>query len=136
MALARGPLIYCLEDADHLWVDDDFKSLCLPASSSSSGYENKLLSSLTEKGKCDLPLDEPYFGITAPKAGYFMNTSHTKTNITDEGDGRPSRNLLEYPLWKSLVDRNRESVDLHFIPYFARANRGGKGMMRVGIKVV
>lgn len=29
-----------------------------------------------------------------------------------------------------------EKVDLHFVPYWARANRGGRGQMRVGIRTV
>lgn len=28
-----------------------------------------------------------------------------------------------------------ESRDLHFVPYYLRANRGGRGQMRVGLRV-
>ena len=51
---------------------------------------------------------------------------------TDEKSGE----LLEYPVWGSMMDHSEEKVDMHFITYFVRANRRGRGMMRVGRRTI
>lgn len=115
--LARGPLIYCIEDVDHPWVTDHFKSLVLVPGVTQG---NQLHSFYAEEEKADLPLGEKYIGITLEKGGILI----PKESLV------PS---LEATSLQTLV--HDETVDLHFIPYFARANRGGvKHQMRVGIR--
>lgn len=117
--LARGPLIYCIEDVDHPWVTDHFKSLVLAPGVT---QENQLNSLYSEEEKADLPLGETYIGITLKNGG----------SLIPQESLMPS---LEATSLQTLV--HDESVDLHFIPYFARANRGGaKHQMRVGIRTL
>ena len=120
VALARGPIIYCLEDVDNEWVDDHFKSLVLLSSAISS-------LKFKEKQKSDLPGGETYVAITAEKAGHFLK----KQELEKKG--------LDFVGTKEIVDSEKEAKDLIFVPYFARANRvvgDRKGeMMRVGIRV-
>lgn len=116
--LARGPLVYCLEDADHPWVDDHFKSLVLAPEITKAG--GKLSEHIVEEDKADLPLGETYVGIKLKKGGIVIPQEELAPSLGSKG--------LE-----ELV-KGRETVDLHFVPYWARANRGGKHQMRVGIR--
>ena len=109
-------------------MNDHFKSLCLPLNFSNEA-EKEFLHSLVEEHKTDLPTGEDYIGIIAQKAGKFLNLGKV-TEKTESAEG------LDFPAWRNFVDEKREAVDLHFIPYFARANRGGNGMMRVGIRAI
>ena len=76
-----------------------------------------------EQWKTDLPLDEGYVAITMKKAGVFL--AHEKL-----------ASGLDLTGLENLVDAKKDAVDLHFVPYWARANRGGKCMMRVGIRTL
>jgi hypothetical protein len=68
----------------------------------------------------DSSTDETYVALTAIRAGYCLDIKSYSA--------RP-----EVPAgqWKS-DDKNPK--DLHFIPFYYRANRGGSGHMRVGIR--
>lgn len=117
--LARGPLIYCIEDVDHPWVTDHFKSLVLAPTVT---QENQLSNFCVEEEKADLPLGETYIGITLKKGGVLLPQESLLPSLEATG-------------LQALVQDER--VDLHFIPYFARANRGGeKHQMRVGIRTL
>lgn len=118
--LARGPLVYCIEDSDHSWVEDHFKSLVLAPGTTKAG--GKLSENTIEEEKADLPLGETYVGITLKKGGLFIPQEELVPSLESKG--------LE-----ELV-KGRETVDLHFVPYWARANRGGKHQMRVGIRTL
>lgn len=110
IALARGPIIYCLEDVDNPWVDNHFKTLRLDPTGI---IEERAITS-------SVSLSEPYIGLTMHDAACFAMT-----------DGIAAPGL---PV-DSVVHRKREDVnELHFIPYALRANRDGKGHMRVGIR--
>lgn len=37
---------------------------------------------------------------------------------------------------ESKMEINGQARDLNFIPYYLRANRGGRGQMRVGLRVL
>ena len=106
VALARGPLIYCLEDADNSWVDDHFKSLAFDPTAT-----------VTEDLKTESEIGEPYVALTAHDAGYFLN-------------------LEPLPGPHSSLDTGVEEAVkvLNFTPYCLRDNRGGKGHMRVGLR--
>lgn len=118
--LARGPLVYCVEDADHPWVSDHFKSLVLAPTITQMGED--LSKHVAEENKTDLPLNEPYVALTLKKGGILI----------------PKDDLLPSLEMKSLTMllNDKETVDLHFVPYWARANRGGKNQMRVGIRTL
>lgn len=117
--VARGPLVYCVEDADHPWVTDHFKSLVLaPGVTQGEGQLSR--HAVEEEQKKDLPLGEPYIGLTLKKGGLVIPQEEMLPALEARGG-------LE-----ALV-RDKEGVDLHFVPYWARANRGGKHQMRVGI---
>jgi uncharacterized protein len=109
IALARGPLIYCVEDADNAWVDDHFKSLVLDATASAEEKE----------GPSD-EVGEPYVGLTIRNAASFIDVDES---------------LAPSVTRKSATQGKVSGADvLHFIPYALRDNRGGKGHMRVGIR--
>jgi DUF1680 family protein len=109
IALARGPLIYCLEDFDNSWVDDHFKSLLLDPAAV-----------VEEKEAAADEVGEPYIGLTVRNAVSFIGVNNVHA---------PHVSL------KSTTPEKPSGADeLHFIPYALRDNRGGKGHMRVGIR--
>lgn len=119
--LARGPIVYCVEDADHPWVTDHFKSLVL-APGLAQADELLRREHVTEAEKADLPLGETYVGITLRDGGVVIPEEEVAPGL----EGRRLEALV----------KGRETVDLHFVPYWARANRGGKQQMRVGIRTL
>lgn len=109
IALARGPVVYCLEDIDNTWVNDHFKALLLDPAGR-----------ISESSSSIPGVEEPYIGLTAHDAAYLI---HTEDNLSP---------LL--PLGSVTSKRHEPIKDLCFIPYALRDNRGGKGHMRVGIR--
>ena len=109
IGLARGPLVYCLEDVDNPWVDDHFKSLVLDPTCS-----------INESAGLEGEMREPYVALTAHNAAYFLGTHENQGPHLPVG---------------SIDEEKRANVqNLSFIPYALRDNRGGKGHMRVGIR--
>lgn len=111
VALARGPIVYCVEDVDNPWVDDHFKSLCLDVNGrieETRGTSESLL--------------EPYIGLTIHDAASFIGV---------DGNAAGAPGLPAHAVGQSKLPGIEQ---LHFIPYALRANRGGKGHMRVGIR--
>jgi hypothetical protein len=82
VTIARGLVVYCVEDADNSWVDDHFQVIC----------------------------------IITP----YPSKKFTITN-----------NDLAERLAKLQLHLQQGSKS---VPYHFRANRGGRGHMRVGIK--
>lgn len=109
IALARGPLVYCLEDVDNPWVNDHFKSLVFDPEAVISESETSIPGAR-----------EPYVALTAQNCASFLGVDTSlapqlpRESITQESDGK--------------VDK------LNFVPYALRDNRGGKGHMRVGMR--
>lgn len=112
VAVARGPLVYCAEDADNAWVDDHFKSVCFDASAKLEVYDRD-----------DVLKHEKIAGIRAVNAVRFL----------EEEDFNPVVGFQALSVKDALVEDKVESLEL--IPYYARANRGGRGMMRVGFRM-
>ncbi|OPB43334.1 hypothetical protein A0O28_0105250 [Trichoderma guizhouense] len=108
VALARGPLIYCLEDFDNPWVEDHFKSLVLDPAGN-----------ITEEVASDSELGEPCVTLTAHNSA-FLRVEESLGPLV--------------PLGKATVKERPDVQQLKFIPYCLRDNRGGKGHMRVGIR--
>lgn len=111
LTVARGPLIYCAEDADNNWVDDHFKSVRIPLSAN-----------LEEKSAKDDILDEAYMAVVASGVK-FDASSYDKLNGAFPGLSIDQTTTLK-----------REDVKVTFVPYYYRGNRGGRGHMRVGFK--
>lgn len=111
LTIARGPLIYCAEDVDNEWVNDHFKSVSL---SSKANLEESI-------GHDDI-LDESYIKIIA-----------SGTKVVDDKLAVPTGS---FPGFEVGCEDNLKSqeVDMAFIPYYYRGNRGGKGHMRVGFR--
>lgn len=109
IALARGPLVYCLEDVDNPWVNDHFKSLVLDPAVAISESEALIPGT-----------GEPYIALTGQNCASFLGVDTSlapqlpREYITQESNGK--------------VDK------LNFVPYALRDNRGGKGHMRVGMR--
>ncbi|KAH8799841.1 hypothetical protein F5884DRAFT_848025 [Xylogone sp. PMI_703] len=109
ITIARGPIVYCVEDFDNSWVQDHFKSLCLDSNCR-----------ISERMVTDTEMREPYVEITAHDATSFVGVDDNQspqlpqTAINFKGD----------PAIEKLI----------FIPYYLRSNRGGKGHMRVGLR--
>ena len=111
VALARGPLIYCVEDFDNAWVDDHFKNVVLDPTGR-----------ITEAVMSDPKLGESCIALTAHDATSFLQVENYRApHISLEG---AQKTLKKHP----------DVGKLHFIPYCLRDNRGGKGHMRVGIR--
>jgi len=101
-------LIYCVEDVDNPWVQDHFKTLLLD----STGTIDETEVSAEE-------MVEPYVRLTVHNAASFVTV-----------DNKLSPHV---PL-DLITQTQRPDVEkLTFIPYALRDNRGGRGMMRVGI---
>lgn len=137
VAVARGPVVYCVEDVDNEWVDDHFKVFPPLPPLIMSAHQCTLTTAditqqstifdtsakLTEETRTDVfEDDEELIGITAEKAA---------STISNSGDADPV-------LGSSTTGEKGEKKTLRFIPYYARANRAdkSKGMMRVGLRVV
>jgi DUF1680 family protein len=109
VALARGPLIYCVEDFDNPWVEDHFKNLLL----NPSGV-------ITETAMSDPKLGESCVSLIAHDTTSFLAVENFHGPFVSIDDASESK--------KPKVEQ------LIFIPYAVRDNRGGKGHMRVGIR--
>ena len=117
IAVARGPLIYCVEDVDNHFV---------PANSRFAHFRDVRFDSglpLTEQVVTDQATGERYFEIRGKKAAILL-----AEDKVGQGGQWPAR----------TVDGKAEKVggreELAFVPFYFRANRGGKGMMRVALR--
>ncbi|KAG7412041.1 Non-reducing end beta-L-arabinofuranosidase [Fusarium oxysporum f. sp. rapae] len=108
LTLARGPLVYCIEDSDNAWEDNHFKDVGLKAGST-----------IVEERLCISGTDEEYIALRT--SCWWRSSKYDETVSTPgfvvEGKG-------------SGFDDEREGV---FVPYYLRANRGGNGHMKVGL---
>lgn len=107
LTLARGPIIYCVEDADNAWEDDHFKNVTI------SRQAKIVEKEMTLAG-------EGYIALQT--VGRLRNLGDFSTKRSGNEPGR-SGTAAELGEEKELV----------FTPYYLRANRGGKGHMRVGL---
>ncbi|KAI2640231.1 glycoside hydrolase family 127 protein [Xylaria nigripes] len=109
LTLARGPLIYCVEDFDNPWEKNHFRDV---------GVDKD--SPIREEERVIDKLGERYIGLSA--RGWVRKLDHWSHA---EPGLEPS---LSAETEMSMVHR-----DLVFIPYYLRANRGDRGHMRVGL---
>ncbi|KAI8690562.1 hypothetical protein LRP88_07830 [Fusarium phalaenopsidis] len=100
LTLARGPIVYCIEDADNPWETNHFKDIFLRTDSK-----------VTEKMVTDEKTGEEYVSL---QSKCWKQSISTHASLKVDGDSAAPRDLV-------------------FVPYYFRANRGGKGQMRVGL---
>lgn len=110
VAIARGPIVYCVEDIDNLWVTNHFKDVAIDP--------NAALEEVSMLG-----IEDGFVAISAPGAGILINPSSWDL-LSQKSDGETD-----------AATRKQIRKDLNFVPYYARANRGGSGQMRVGLRI-
>jgi DUF1680 family protein len=110
LTLARGPIVYCVEDADNAWETNHFKNIMIRKDSQVS-EERCILESA----------GEPYVALQSVCWERLMDQWHSKTAGVEPGVD-------------SFANATGTERKLTFIPYYLRANRGGKGHMRVGLQ--
>ncbi|CAD0111513.1 unnamed protein product, partial [Aureobasidium uvarum] len=95
VTVARGPVVYCVEDFDNAWVQDHFAHV----QDKSSG--------------------DSFVALTVTHGASVLNTDAFEETpfLLDDG-----------------LSKGTPLPSLEFVPYYFRANRGGKGHMRVGLK--
>ena len=109
LTLARGPLIYCVEDVDNAWEQDHFRNVGIKSDSEVTEQEEEI-------GQ----IGERYIALRS--VGWIRKIDDRPES---EAGVEPGSSLRQ----ASLV----EQQELTFVPYYLRANRGGKGHMRVGL---
>jgi hypothetical protein len=67
--------------------------------------------------------DERYVGIFITKAAYVVDFTKLNTNA-----------FIEKEELNKSMETAKVINELKFVPYYYRANRGGRGMARVGLK--
>jgi len=98
-----------VEDVDNPWVEDHFKSTVLSKSCS-----------FIEKTVIDETTGDTYVALATRGASIL------KTDDIHAYPGVPQERAVKFD---KFVNR-----ELHFVPYFFKANRGGRGHARVGLR--
>lgn len=111
VALRRGPIVYCVEDIDNEWVQDHFRGTFV---------------------NTDACLSEQMVKDSVTEEQYVRITLHDGTCTMDMGKFAPGPSVSAAQFTRQLKDCEQISA-LHFVPYYFRANRGGRGQMRVGL---
>jgi DUF1680 family protein len=100
LSLARGPVVYCVEDVDNEWEGNHFKDVAVddkaPVTEEEREWDGQRYIALRARG---WTRKVGAWELAGPAPG------------EDKGEER----------------------ELVFVPYYLRANRGGKGHMRVGL---
>lgn len=109
LVVARGPIVYCVEDVDNTWEDNHFKDVAIhggtPITEEKRRFEETGEEYMTLKSEC-----------------WVRSTK-----------GWDDKKRGEEPGMSTQKDSSGEKRDIVFVPYYFRANRGGKGHMRVGL---
>lgn len=128
LSLARGPIVYCVEDFDNAWVEDHFKvnlgsTSCRRffAADSEQTVQIDPGCEITERSIKEEDSGDRFVALTVTGASVFQPESIANTPHTE------ARAL------QRLLKGAKPVESLHFIPYYFRANRGGRGQMRVGL---
>lgn len=103
LGIARGPIVYCMEDADNPWQHNHFRDVALKKSEP-----------IWEEAK-SMANGESYIGL------------RTKCWLTKEDLSA----LAAGPIVDASIGGHRVEKSAVLIPYFLRANRGDNGEMRV-----
>ncbi|OAP56874.1 hypothetical protein AYL99_08986 [Fonsecaea erecta] len=113
LALTRGPIVYCIEDFDNPWVEDHFKSVQLDPECV-----------VQDEAVTDEATGETYVALVVKEGASLLQVQ----NI----DAHPTLGAEEL----HSVEKSDDKVikELKFVPYYFRANRGGRGHARVGLR--
>lgn len=109
LTLARGPIIYCAEDVDNTWENNHFKDVMVRTGSP-----------IAEEKRIFEDTGEEYVALKSTCWVRSMNSWKEK-----QSGGEPGMTTQD--------DVLGEQRDIVFVPYYFRANRAGKGHMRVGL---
>ncbi|KAM0482023.1 hypothetical protein ACHAPX_003357 [Trichoderma viride] len=101
LGIARGPIVYCMEDVDNPWQHNHFRDVAL-----------KKGEPISEEAK-SMANGEDYIEL------------RTKCWLTKDMSARTAGPILDASLGGDKLEKSGV-----FIPYFFRANRGGNGEMR------
>ncbi|KAH9900199.1 glycoside hydrolase family 127 protein [Xylariomycetidae sp. FL2044] len=119
LALARGPLVYCVEDFDNPWELDHFQNVGI-----SAGTE------VTEEEKVVDGLGERYIELRA--AGWIRKLDQLDRQTPGVAPCFPA-GVAVAAATQAATEVQQHQQELVFVPYYLRANRGGRGHMRVGL---
>ena len=113
LTLVRGPIVYCAEDVDNPWVKDHFKTIQLDPHCK-----------IEESTVTDKETNDTYVALKVSKGASLMDVNAL----------RASPDVAVEELNKATGADAKIIDELKFVPYYFRANRGGRGQMRVGLK--
>ncbi|KIH87284.1 hypothetical protein SPBR_04763 [Sporothrix brasiliensis 5110] len=122
LTLARGPLVYCVEDADNPWETNHFKDVAVSADNN-----------VEEEERVDAATGERYIALRT--TGYVLTDERAKWADKVPG-GLPGMEVERDAEGAGTKAAAKTKRTLVFIPYYYRANRGGHGHMRVGLNAV
>ncbi|KAL1874417.1 hypothetical protein VTK73DRAFT_294 [Phialemonium thermophilum] len=108
LTLARGPLVYCVEDIDNPWVEDYFKNVAISPTATVTERHREFQG-------------HRYVELQARGSTRSLGAWQPK----EEGSS-PGADVVP-------LGHDESTTDLVFIPYYLRANRGGRGQMRTGL---
>ncbi|KAJ4256074.1 hypothetical protein NW762_009150 [Fusarium torreyae] len=108
LTLARGPIIYCAEDVDNPWETNHFKDTVLRRDSP-----------VTEERRVSEETGEEYIALKSRCWKRVLTSWNDKLQGVSPGMAAADEEV-------------GEEKEIVFVPYYFRANRGGKGHMRVG----
>lgn len=126
--VTRGPIVYCVEDADHPWEQHHFK-VTQPAR-----YINWIKREVLRH-----EIQRTIFDTTAPLREEQRSQPDRYVAIIAESGVAGELDTSAWNRHIAVEPRNAvvgERRNLCFIPYYLRANRGGQGQMRVGLRVI
>lgn len=108
LALARGPIVYCVEDHDNPQESNHFRDVTMSADA------------LVREEDADCK-GEKFIALR-------LSGDVHRWNAWNQGLGgsQPGTDYIQ--------SGPGEHIELVFVPYYLRANRGGRGQMRVGLK--
>ncbi|KAL1600847.1 hypothetical protein SLS60_007235 [Paraconiothyrium brasiliense] len=112
VSLKRGPIVYCVEDIDNAWVHYHFR-----------GTFVDINGRLTQSTVKDDHTGDEYVGLSLENGTKMLDIAQSQT-----GASMSERDFREQ------LDAGKDIKELHFVPYYFRANRAGKGHMRVGLQ--
>jgi DUF1680 family protein len=109
LSLARGPILYCVEDYDNSWENNHFRNLEISA---------------------DAVVQEEQQELNGEKYRQLRSKGSVR-NLTAWTEKKPGHE--PGAAVSNFTGSQKEERELVFIPYYLRANRGGNGHMRVGL---
>ncbi|CAK7223847.1 hypothetical protein SBRCBS47491_005346 [Sporothrix bragantina] len=115
LTLARGPIVYCVEDVDNEWEQNHFKDVVISPSA-------------------EVQEEERVFEATGERYIALRTTGWSRSET--KWEAKQPGNLPGLQVDGEKKTELGTERSLVFIPYYFRANRGGRGHMRVGMKAV